>query len=59
MTLACPTAHALLTNAGTLAPQALDFVVVGLNHQAAPVEVRERAAVRAAWQHVFGAPACA
>jgi glutamyl-tRNA reductase len=47
VTLACPTAHALLTRTGTHAPQALDFVVVGLNHQTAPVEVRERAAVRA------------
>ena len=28
-------------------PAPLDFVVVGLNHQTAPVEVRERAAVRA------------
>jgi len=47
VTLACPTARAWLAqpHATPLAP--LDLVVVGLNHQTAPVEVRERAAVRA------------
>lgn len=47
MTLACPTGRALLAGAHVPPPAALDFVVVGLNHQTAPVEVRERAAVRA------------
>lgn len=47
MTLACPTARHLLDRAGHLPPAPLDFVVVGLNHHTAPVEVRERAAVRA------------
>ncbi|MBZ9714046.1 glutamyl-tRNA reductase [Deinococcus multiflagellatus] len=45
MTLACPTARSFLS--GLPQPEALDLVVVGLNHQTAPVEVRERAAVRA------------
>jgi glutamyl-tRNA reductase len=47
VTLACPTARAFLAQPRMphLAP--LDFAVVGLNHQTAPVEVRERAAVRA------------
>ncbi|KEF33256.1 glutamyl-tRNA reductase [Deinococcus sp. RL] len=47
MTLACPTGRALLARSHVALPVALDFVVVGLNHQTAPVEVRERAAVRA------------
>ncbi|WP_216324699.1 glutamyl-tRNA reductase [Deinococcus aestuarii] len=47
MTLACPTARALLARPQTPHPAPLDFAVVGLNHQTAPVEVRERAAVRA------------
>ncbi|WP_019588075.1 glutamyl-tRNA reductase [Deinococcus apachensis] len=47
MTLACPTARAFLAQPRALPPAPLDFVVVGLNHQTAPVEVRERAAVRA------------
>ncbi|GHF39619.1 glutamyl-tRNA reductase [Deinococcus metalli] len=47
MTLRCPTAEALILASGHLAPLPLDFAVVGLNHQTAPVEVRERAAVRA------------
>ncbi|SMB95641.1 glutamyl-tRNA reductase [Deinococcus hopiensis] len=46
MTLACPTARALLSRGLALPPAPLDFAVVGLNHQTAPVEVRERAAVR-------------
>lgn len=51
MTLACPTGQRFLAQAqrdgavGLGTP--LDFAVVGLNHQTAPVEVRERAAVRA------------
>ena len=45
MSLSCPTALTLV--GGMLPPPApLDFAVVGLNHQTAPVEVRERAAVR-------------
>ncbi|GBF05817.1 glutamyl-tRNA reductase [Deinococcus aerius] len=47
MTLACPTARAFLAGPSILPPAPLDFAVVGLNHQTAPVEVRERAAVRA------------
>ncbi|WP_309570397.1 glutamyl-tRNA reductase [Deinococcus sp.] len=47
MTLHCPTAQALLLASGHLPTPELDFAVVGLNHQTAPVEVRERAAVRA------------
>jgi glutamyl-tRNA reductase len=47
MTLACPTARTLLRQAHGPTPDPLDFVVVGLNHHTAPVEVRERAAVRA------------
>ena len=46
MTLTCPTAHQLLAVRPMAQPTPLDFVVVGLNHQTAPVEVRERAAVR-------------
>ncbi|MBZ9753300.1 glutamyl-tRNA reductase [Deinococcus sp. HMF7604] len=45
MTLTCPTARTFL--AGLPLPESLDIAVVGLNHQTAPVEVRERAAVRA------------
>ncbi|WP_291426792.1 glutamyl-tRNA reductase [Deinococcus sp.] len=47
MTLACPTARTLLQRSPLVASAPLDFAVVGLNHQTAPVEVRERAAVRA------------
>lgn len=47
MTLSCPTARQFLDLSGTPAPAPLDFTVVGLNHHTAPVEVRERAAVRA------------
>ncbi|WP_102127608.1 glutamyl-tRNA reductase [Deinococcus planocerae] len=47
MTLACPTARAFLAQPKASHPAPLDFAVVGLNHQTAPVEVRERAAVRA------------
>ncbi|MEF2276672.1 glutamyl-tRNA reductase [Deinococcus sp. YIM 134068] len=47
MTLACPTARAFLARPCSAHPAPLDFAVVGLNHQTAPVEVRERAAVRA------------
>ncbi|GAA5534436.1 glutamyl-tRNA reductase [Deinococcus aluminii] len=47
MTLACPTARAFLAQPQVPPPAPLDFAVVGLNHQTAPVEVRERAAVRA------------
>ena len=47
MTLACPTARAFLSVTGAPTPGTLDVAVVGLNHQTAPVEVRERAAVRA------------
>lgn len=47
MTLACPTAHRLLARRTVPRPAPLDVVVVGLNYQTAPVEVRERAAVRA------------
>jgi glutamyl-tRNA reductase len=47
MTLACPTARALLAQPHAPHPTPLDFAVVGLNHQTAPIEVRERAAVRA------------
>ncbi|WP_034386536.1 glutamyl-tRNA reductase [Deinococcus sp. YIM 77859] len=47
MTLACPTARAFLAHPQVFPPAPLDFAVVGLNHQTAPVEVRERAAVRA------------
>ncbi|WP_412028294.1 glutamyl-tRNA reductase [Deinococcus yunweiensis] len=47
MTLRCPTAEALILASGHDAAPPLDFAVVGLNHQTAPVEVRERAAVRA------------
>lgn len=47
MTLACPTARHLLARAPGLHPTPLDFTVVGLNHHTSPVEVRERAAVRA------------
>jgi len=46
MTLTCPTARAFLRQRPVLPPPPLDFAVVGLNHQTAPVEVRERAAVR-------------
>ncbi|ANC70426.1 glutamyl-tRNA reductase [Deinococcus radiodurans] len=46
MTLACPTAQHLLARRTVPQPAPLDFVVVGLNHQTAPVEVRERVAVR-------------
>lgn len=46
MTLACPTAYRLLA-ALPQAPAPLDLAVVGLNHQTAPLAVRERAAVRA------------
>ncbi len=46
MTLACPTARGLLARRPGPQPAPLDFLVVGLNHQTAPVEVRERAAVR-------------
>lgn len=45
MTLACPTAREWLA-ATAYQPAPLDFTVVGLNHQTAPVGVRERAAVR-------------
>lgn len=45
MILTCPTAQHLLADAQAPASQ-LDFAVVGLNHQTAPVEIRERAAVR-------------
>lgn len=45
MTLACPTARSLLQSAA-VQPDPLDLTVVGLNHQTAPLEVRERAAVR-------------
>lgn len=45
MILTCPTAQTLLAQAHTEAAQ-LNFAVVGLNHQTAPVEVREQAAVR-------------
>lgn len=47
MTLACPTARRFVARSPLPAPDPLDFVVVGLNHNTAPVEVRERAAVRA------------
>ncbi|GGL74618.1 glutamyl-tRNA reductase [Deinococcus aerolatus] len=47
MTLACPTARQFVARSPLPAPDPLDFVVVGLNHHSAPVEVRERAAVRA------------
>lgn len=46
MTLACPTAAQFLALRNAPQPAPLDFVVVGLNHQTAPVEVRERVAVR-------------
>ena len=46
MTFACATARDLLRTWQVPAPAPLDFVVVGLNHQTAPVEVRERATVR-------------
>lgn len=46
MTLACPTARRFLARSALIAPDPLDFAVVGLNHRTAPVEVRERAAVR-------------
>lgn len=46
MTLQCPTAAQLMAQRGTFQPQPLDFAVVGLNHQTAPVEIREQAAVR-------------
>ncbi|WP_135229640.1 glutamyl-tRNA reductase [Deinococcus fonticola] len=45
MILACPTAQHLLQHAQA-EPAQLDFTVVGLNHQTAPVEIREQAAVR-------------
>lgn len=47
MTLACPTARSFLRQTELPQPAPLDFAVVGLNHQTAPVEIRERAAVRA------------
>lgn len=53
MTLACPTARTFLAHARGLLPAPLDFVVVGLNHQTAPVEVRERAAVRSGEEDVL------
>lgn len=53
MTLTCPTAHQLLAVRPMAQPTPLDFVVVGLNHQTAPVEVRERAAVRAGQEDVL------
>lgn len=43
MLLTCPTALSLLHTAEQ--PRSLDFAVVGLNHQTAPVSVREQAAV--------------
>ena len=46
MTLTCATARTFLARSAALPPAPLDFAVVGLNHQTAPVEVRERAAVR-------------
>ncbi|MFC6591559.1 glutamyl-tRNA reductase [Deinococcus lacus] len=46
MTLSCPTGKELL-RAHMVQPAPLDLAVVGLNHQTAPVEVREGAAVRA------------
>lgn len=52
VTLACPTARGFLA-AMPAQPAPLDFVVVGLNHQTAPVEVRERAAVRAGFEEVL------
>lgn len=42
--LTCPTAQSLLATAAQ-PPHALDFAVVGLNHQTAPVSVREQAAI--------------
>ncbi|GHF96621.1 glutamyl-tRNA reductase [Deinococcus piscis] len=42
--LTCPTAQSLLAAAPS-SPRTLDFAVVGLNHQTAPVSVREQAAV--------------
>ncbi|UBV43075.1 glutamyl-tRNA reductase [Deinococcus taeanensis] len=59
MTLACPTAHALLARPGAPLLEALDFAVVGLNHQTAPVEVRERAAVRAGEEGTLLSHLCA
>ena len=47
VTFACPTAATLLHQWHAQPPAPLDFAVVGLNHQTAPVEVRERAVVRA------------
>ncbi|ADY26571.1 Glutamyl-tRNA reductase [Deinococcus proteolyticus MRP] len=44
MILTCPTAQSLL-DAAPNQPRTLDFAVVGLNHQTAPVSVREQAAV--------------
>ncbi|ABF46422.1 glutamyl-tRNA reductase [Deinococcus geothermalis] len=47
MTLTCPTARAFLAQPQVPPLAPLDFAVIGLNHQTAPVEVREQAAVRA------------
>ena len=44
MLLTCPTARSLLQTA-PYEPRKLDFAAVGLNHQTAPLAVRERAAV--------------
>lgn len=46
MSLSCATALRLLAELGNVPLSPLSFVVVGLNHQTAPVEVRERVAVR-------------
>lgn len=46
MSLSCPTAQQLLASVSELELQPLDFAVVGLNHQTAPVGVRERASIR-------------
>ncbi|EYB66780.1 glutamyl-tRNA reductase [Deinococcus phoenicis] len=53
MTLACPTARAFLAQPQVPPLAPLDFAVVGLNHQTAPVEVRERAAVRTGDERVI------
>lgn len=51
MSLACPTAQQLLCDGPSLQP--LNFAVVGLNHQTAPVKIRERAAIRADEENVI------